>query len=141
MYTSYFIGSCIPPCSGPSFDLEMVPSVAVESYDFTASDFISLDVHGYFEYTVGTKTGSMYLYPANWGANSDSCPLPSGAQTTSVYVGRNYQGPNTAGVTGHVWKSTYGATYEWGIGDYSGLYNEITDSTLSGHCSPLPQMS
>lgn len=129
----------------PYFDNEMVPSMNIESYDSTASDFSSSNtaVYGYFQYTVGTNTGGMYLYPGGWGAVYDSCSLPSGAQTTTVYVGTGAQAPNTVGVSGHVWDSIdFGPTYQWGIGYFpADSPSPITDSTLSSHCNPLPHMS
>ncbi len=138
-YDSYDIYSCVAPCSTYSFDLEMVPNITVESYDYTSNDFASLNVRAYFEFSIGAYYGDLMLYPAYWGAVSDSCSLPSGAQNTTAYVGRNVQGPSTAGVTGNYYDSNFGTTYESGI-LHNSLFKVISDSTLSSNCNPLPRM-
>jgi hypothetical protein len=143
-YDTYGWVSCSPtPCNpGFTFDDEQVPQTDVESYDNTNTDFATMNVHGYFEYPAGTTVGAQYFYPAHWGANSSEgdCPLPSGAQSTNAYLARNHEAPNNAAVTGHEWSSgSYGASDEWGIGNYAGLFSEITDSDLSSSfCSPYP---
>jgi hypothetical protein len=153
IYDTYIDFSCQMPCAVQPFSTEMVPSMAVESYDNTNTDLVSLDVHGWFQYTIGTNTGSMYLYPAQWGACppvvsqqcpngvGGSCPVPSTAQTTTSYIGRDVQAPGNGAVTGNTYSSgAFGTTYEWGIGNYNGL-SEITDSMLSSSfCSPTPPL-
>jgi len=141
-YDTYTITSCTVPCSLPDFDNEAVPNIAVESADPYNANFSSLDVHGYFQSPIGTSQGGMYLYPANWGQTTGdgNCPLPSGAQTTSFTIGRLYEAPSNADVTGHHYVGTWGAADEWaiGIGDTSG-YASITDSDLSStFCSSGP---
>jgi hypothetical protein len=122
------------------FDTEMVPNVVDESHDMTTSDLTSLDIHGYLQIG-GSDVSDLYLYPGGWGYGSDSCALPSGAESSGDYVGGGQEAPSVVGVTGHYWSSSYGATDEFGIGDYSSTYSPINDQHLSSNCSPLPQMA
>jgi hypothetical protein len=136
-YTTYTTGAV----ANGDFDTGIVPSVVVESYDLTSSDFNSLDIHGYLQ-PDGSDVSDLYLYPGSWGYLSDSCSLPSGAQSTSTYIGSGQEAVSNVGVTGHYWTSgSYGATDEFGIGDYSNTYSPINDQSLSSNCSPLPQMA
>lgn len=150
-YASWQYDSCTAPCTLPTYDVWVVPELSVESYDSTNSDFSSLDVHGYLQ-DAGTNLGNIYLYPANWGADTSSgygdCPVPSTVQASGswpgTYIARLYEAPSNADVTGHIYDGTtgggWGATDEWGIGigDTNG-YTDITDSQLgSTLCSSGP---
>jgi len=132
-YTSWQIATCTTPCSFSSSPYYVnnwiVPNFGVESYDSANSDFSSADVHGYFQVS-GTGTGSMYLYPANYGYHH-SCPLPSGAQKdTTLYLASNVQAPGNADLTGHAYDGSWGATDEWGIlmGDTAEPWDAINGS-------------
>ena len=123
------------------FDNSLAPNVVVESYDGTSADFLSLDVHGYFN-SVGSILGT-YLYPACWGttAGGKTCPggnsycaMPQSWNTEPIWVGGTSESPSDVQVIGHVVSGgAYGATYEWGIGSYRNGYNAITDEAIPGN--------
>jgi hypothetical protein len=151
IYDTYVWTTCTP-CSF-TFDTEMAPQMAVESYDNSTTDLANMNVHGYFEYPAGTIVGSQYFYPAQWGAcppvvsqecpngTGGSCPLTEpNDQTTNHYIGRDIEAPSNVGVTGHVYSGgSYGASDEWAIGNWYGSFNEVTDSDLSSSfCGTLP---
>ena len=140
-YAIWQFASCTTPCSFGNNQYSTnwaVPSMNAESYDFTSTDFSSLDIHGYFQNS-GTNLGPIYLYPATWG--SSVCSITS-YQTSGWMIGDNNEPPGTGTVppvTGHVYDSSWGATDEWGIGngDTSG-YTTVDPAGLSSACSSGP---
>jgi len=145
-YANWQFASCTTPCSfGSNQDVTnyVVPNMSAESYDFTSTDFSSMDIHGYFQNS-GTSLGPVYLYPATWGSSSAGGDCSIGSYQTSGWtVGDDNEPPGTGTVppeTGHVYDASWGATDEWGIGngDTSG-YTTVDPADLSStFCSSGP---
>ncbi len=149
-YDNYVVYTCSYPCTTLSFSNYLVPNGVVESYDGTAGDFLSMDVHGYFgPISSGTVTKQSYmdLFGGEWayGSSYGNICSPPSPQTGNYGVGGGTKGPNTVGVTGYYWtgshgSSRYGSADEWGIGDYmhidgKGVYDPVTDSNMSSYCN------
>jgi hypothetical protein len=122
--------------SASTFDNQVAPNYAVESYDLTSGDFNNLDTHGYLKN--GASAVHTYVYPGLWGA-SNGCTIPAAYQTTAIYLGSPEPGgtkaPSSVGVIGYVWTSGgYGAPNEWAV-LHTTLYTPITDNNLLSYCN------
>ncbi|GEM_PF-3260558 len=96
-----------------SFDSHMVPSIVLESADYSTSDWNSHTAQGYLE--TGSTGLNTYFYGGAWGASNAACSVSS-YQSSGYYVGQGIQDPNNVGTTGHI-LTGYGTNNELALGD------------------------
>ena len=128
-----------------TFDQSIAPNFVIESYDGTSTDFMYMDVHGYF--LDSTSKVSTYEYAACWGTSwkgekciqngieaSGYCPISPSWQSSGYAVGGVSEANSYLSITGHIRSlGSYGASYEWGIGDYGGNYYAFNDPTIASN--------